>query len=183
MEDKEPTVMFPFALIICSALSFSPSVTWGLWDPWNAACQASLSFIVSQGLLKLMSIELVMPSNHLVLCHPLLLLPSIFPSIRIFSNKSALCIFGHSVGTSASASIPPMNIQDWFPLGLTDLISLQSKELSRIFSSTTVWKHQFFGFVVHKDHSVFQEFVYEGKKIYWDIISIYQCTIDQVEHI
>ena len=60
--------------------------------PWTAACQASLSFTISQSLLKLMSIELVMPSNHLILCHPLLLLPSVFPSIRVFSNESALCI-------------------------------------------------------------------------------------------
>ena len=63
-----------------------------LATPWTAACQASLSFTVSRNLLKLMSIELVMPSNHLILCHPLLLLPSIFPSIRVFSNESALHI-------------------------------------------------------------------------------------------
>ena len=60
--------------------------------PWTAACQASLSVANSQSLLKLMSIESVMPSNHLILCHPLLLLPSIFPSIRVFSNESVLCI-------------------------------------------------------------------------------------------
>ena len=63
-----------------------------LWPPWTAARQASLSFTISQSLLKLMSIELLMPSNHLILCHPLLLLTSIFPSIRVFSNESALCI-------------------------------------------------------------------------------------------
>ena len=63
-----------------------------LWPPWPAACQASLSFTTSQSLFKLMSIELMMPSNHLILCHPILLLPSIFPSIRVFSNESALCI-------------------------------------------------------------------------------------------
>ena len=60
--------------------------------PWTAACQASLSIINSRSLLKLMSIESVMPSGHLILCHPLLLLPSIFPIIRVFSNESALCI-------------------------------------------------------------------------------------------
>ena len=60
--------------------------------PWTAACQASLSITNSRGLPKLMSIESVMPSNHLIFCHPLLLLPSIFPSIRVFSNESALCI-------------------------------------------------------------------------------------------
>ena len=85
----------------------------------------------------------VMPSNHLILCHPLLL-PSIFPSIRVFSNKSALCIrWPQSIG--ASASVLPMNIQGWFPLGLTGLISLPSKGHSRVFSRTTAWKHRFFG--------------------------------------
>ena len=78
--------------------------------------------------LKLMSIELVMPSNHLILCRPLLLLPSIFPSARVFSNESVLCIKWLSIGVSASASVLPMNIQDWFPLGWTGWISLQSKD-------------------------------------------------------
>ena len=81
-----------------------------------------------------------MPSNHLVLCSPLLLLPSIFPTIRVFSSKLAL----QSGGALASASAFPMNIQGCFPLGLTGLISLQSKGLSRVFSNTTVQKHQFF---------------------------------------
>ena len=81
-----------------------------------------------------MSIESVMLSNHLILFCPLLLLPSIFPSIKVFSNESALCI-----RTSASASVPPMNIQGWFPLRLIGLISLLSKGLSRVFSSTTIW--------------------------------------------
>ena len=76
-------------------------------------------------------------------CCPLLLLPSIFPSIKVFSNESALHI---STGASASASVLPMNIQGWFPLGLTGLISLLSKGLSKVFSSNTVWKHQLFGF-------------------------------------
>ena len=95
-------------------------------------------------LLKLMSIESVMPSNHLILCHPLLLLPSIFPSIRGFSNESALCNRWPKYW-SFSFSIISMNIQGWFPLGLTGLISLQSKGLSRIISNTIVQKHQFFG--------------------------------------
>ena len=76
-----------------------------------------------------MSIELVMPSNHLILCHTLLLLPSIFPSIRVFSNDQLFASGGQSTGVSASASVLPMNIQDWFPLGLTGFIPLQSKEL------------------------------------------------------
>ena len=92
-----------------------------------------------------MSIELVMPSNHLILFCPLLLLPSIFPSIRVFLLMSQFFTSsGQSVGTSASTSVLPMNIQGWFPLGLTGLISLQSKGLSRVFSNTTVQKHQFF---------------------------------------
>ena len=111
---------------------------------WTAARQASLSFTVSWSLLKLMSIESVMPSNHLILCCPLLVLPSIFPSIRVFSNELALHIRWPSIGASASASVLLMNIQGWFPLRLTVLISLQSTGLSRVFS-TTVWKHQFFG--------------------------------------
>ena len=106
--------------------------------PSTAAHQASLSFTISQSLLKLMSIESVMSSNHLFLCLPLLILPSIFPSIGIFSNELAFCSsIGQSTGASASASVLPMNIQSWFPLGLTGLISLQSKGLSRVFSSTT----------------------------------------------
>ena len=86
----------------------------------------------------------VMPSNHLIFCHPLLLLPSIFPSIRIFPMSQFFTSGGQSIGASASASVLPMNIQDCFPLGLTGLISLQSKGLSRVFSNTTVQKHQFF---------------------------------------
>ena len=89
------------------------------------------------------SIESVMPSNHLILWRPLLLLPSNFPSIRVFSSESVPS-GGQCIGASASASVLPTNIQGSFPLGLTGLISLQSKEFSRVFSSTTVQKHQFF---------------------------------------
>ena len=119
----------------------SLSCVWLFVTPWTAARQVSLSITNSWNLLKLMSIELVMPSNCFILCHPLLLLPSIFPSIRVFSNESVLC---QSIGVSASAAVLPMNIQDWFPLGWTGWISLQSKGLSRVFSNTTVQKHQFF---------------------------------------
>ena len=83
---------------------------------WTAARQASLSITDSWSLLKLRSIESVMPSNNLILCHPLLLLPSIFPSISIFSNESVLHTWGQRIAASASASVLPMNIQDWFPL-------------------------------------------------------------------
>jgi len=113
--------------------------------PWTAACQASLSITNSWSLPKLMSIELAMPSNHLILCRPLLLLPSIFPSIRVFQMSQLFASGGQSIGVSASTSVLPMNTQDWSPLGWTRWISLQSKGLSRVFSSTTVQKHQFFG--------------------------------------
>ena len=113
--------------------------------PWTTARQASLSITNSWSLPKLRSIELVMPCNHLILCRPLLLLPSIFPNIRVFSNESALRIsIGQSIGVSVLTSVPPKNTQDWSPLGWTGWISLQSKGLSRVFSNTTVQKHQFF---------------------------------------
>ena len=109
--------------------------------PWTAACQASLSITNSQSLLQLMSIKSVMPSNHLILCRPLLLLPSILFTIRVFSNVGQFFTSGgQSIGASASASVLPMNTQDW----LTGLIFLQSKGLLRVFSNTTVQKHQFF---------------------------------------
>ena len=91
-----------------------------------------------QSLLKLMSIELVMPSNHLILCCLLFLLPSIFPSIRVFSSGLVLHTRWPKYWISALASVLPMNIQDWCPLGWTDWISLQSKGLSRVFSNPTV---------------------------------------------
>ena len=116
---------------------------WLSVTPWTAARQASLSIPISQSLRKVMFIESVMPSNHLALCYPLLL-PSIFPSIRVFSDESALHIRWPKYWVSASASVLPMNIQDWFPLGLTGLISLQSKRFSRVLSNITVQKHQFF---------------------------------------
>ena len=106
--------------------------------PWIAACQASLSITNSRSSLKLMSIESLMPSSHLILCHPLLLLPPIPPSIRVFSNESALHVRWPKYWISASASVLSINIQDWFPLGWTGWISLKSKGLSRVFSNTTV---------------------------------------------
>ena len=129
----------------CVVVVRSPSCVWLFVTPWTAAHQPPLSFTIYRSLLKLMSTETVMPSNHLILCLPLFLLPSIFPSIRVFSNEWALWIRWQSTRVSASASVLPVNIQSWFPLGLTGLISLLSKGLSRIFSNTTVQKHQFFG--------------------------------------
>ena len=111
--------------------------------PWTAARQASMSITNSQSLLKHMSIESVMPSNHLILCHLLLLPPSIFPSIRVFSNESVLCIRWPEYW-SFSFSISPSNEYSVHPLGWTGWISLLSKGLSRVFSNTTVQKCQFF---------------------------------------
>ena len=112
---------------------------------WTVANQAPLSSIIYQSLLQLMFIQLVMLSNHLFLCHSLLLLPSVFPSIRVLSSESDLHIRWPNYWNFNSASVLPMNIQSWFPLWLTYSISLLSKELSRVFSNTTVRKHQFFG--------------------------------------
>ena len=100
--------------------------------PWTAVHQASLSFTIIWSLLKFMSIELVILSNHLILCHPLLLLPSIFPGIRVISNDLALLSGGQIVGASVSATVLPMNAQGWFLLGLTYLISLQTKRLKSL---------------------------------------------------
>ena len=116
-----------------------------LQPSWSAAHQASLSFTISWSLLKFMSIKSVMLSSHLILCCPLLLLSSNFPNITVFSNVLALRIGGQSTEAPASESALSINIQGWFPLGLTGLISLLSKGLSRVFSSTTGQKHQFFG--------------------------------------
>ena len=113
-------------------------------NPWITAHQATLSITNSRTLLKLMSIESVMPSSRLIFCHPLLLSP-IPPSIRVFSVSQLFASGGQSIRVSASASVLPMNTQDWSPLGWTGWISLQSKGLSRVFSNTTVQKHQFFG--------------------------------------
>ena len=104
--------------------------------PWTATHQTFLSITNSQSLLKLMSIESMVASNHLILCCPLLLLPSIFPSIRVFSSESFFASGGQCIGVSASTSVLPMNIQDWFPLGWTGWISLQSKGLSGVFNTT-----------------------------------------------
>ena len=120
------------------------SCVWLSATPWTAPHQASLSFTISRSLLKLVSIESVVPSDHLVLCCPLLLLPLIFPSIRVFYKIGWLfASCGQSIGASASASVLLMNIQGWFPLGLTGLISLQPKRLSRIFN-ITAQKHPLF---------------------------------------
>ena len=113
--------------------------------PWTTARQASLSITNSQSLLKLMSIKLVMPSSHLILCRPLLLLPPIPPSIRVFPVSQLFTWGSQSTGVSVLASFLPKNAQGWSPLEWTGWIFLQFKGLSRVFTSTTVQKHQFFG--------------------------------------
>ena len=129
----------------CSSIQFSYRGVSIFTRPWTAAQQPSLSISNSQSLRKLMSIESVMPSKHFILCCPLLLLPSIFPSIRIFSNESVLCIkwlkcwsFSFSISPSNECSGLISFRMDWFDFH-------QSKEISRIFSNTIVQKHQFFG--------------------------------------
>ena len=112
---------------------------------WAAARQASLSITNSRSLLKLMSIKWVMPSKHLILDCPLLLLPSIFPSFRVFSNASALHIRWPKYWSFSFSLSSSNEYSGLFPSGWTGWISLQSKELSRVFSNTTVLKHQFFG--------------------------------------
>ena len=111
---------------------------------WTAALQASLSITNSLSLLKLMSIESVMPCNHLTLCHPLLLLPSIFPSSRVFSNESVLHIRWPKYW-SFSFSISPSNEYSGLISFRMDWFDLESKGFSRVFSNTAVQKHQFFG--------------------------------------
>ena len=110
--------------------------------PWTAAHQASLPFTTCQSLFKLMSIDSVVPSNHPILCRPLLLLPSIPPCIIVFSNESALCIKWPKYW---SFSFSPSNeYSRLISLGLSGLILLLSRGLSKVFSSITIWKHQFF---------------------------------------
>ena len=122
--------MIDLLLFSCSVMSDS------FETPWTAACQASLSITISQSFLKFMSIELVMPSNHLFLCHPSSSCIQSFPASKSFPMSSLFTSGDQSIGASASASVLPMNIQGWVPLGLTDLIFLLYKRLSRIFTST-----------------------------------------------
>ena len=123
---------------VCSLVPFSQLFA----TPLTAACQASLSVANSWSLLKLVSIDLVMPTNHLI--HFSSCLQS-FPASGAFQMSQFFPSGGQSIEVSASISVLPMNTQDWSPLGWTDWISLQSRGLSRVFSNTTVQKHQFFG--------------------------------------
>ena len=126
-------------LVVVQSLSH----VWLFGTPWTAALQASLSFTVSWSLLKLMFTESVMPSDHLILSHPFSSCLQSFPASGFFLVSWLFALGDQNIG--ASASFLPMNNQGWFPLGLTDLVCLLFKGLSRIFSNTTVQKHQFFG--------------------------------------
>ena len=128
-----------FTLVVVQSLSH----VWLFATPWTAATQAPMSSTVSQSLLKFMSIESVMLSSCLILCCPLLLLFQPFPASGSFPMSQFFTSGNQSI--EASASVHPVNIQSWFPLGLTNLISMLSRILSRVFSSITIWKHQFFG--------------------------------------
>ena len=113
--------------------------------PWTAACQASLSITNSRILFKFMSIESVMPSSHLILCCPLPLLPTIPPSIRVFSSESTLHMRWPKYWSFSFSIIPSKEHPRLISFRMDWLDSLQSKGLSRVFSNTTVQKHQFFG--------------------------------------
>ena len=124
----------------CSCCSVTQSCP-TLWDPSDCSMPGLPFLTLSQSLPRFMFIASVRSSSHLILWHPLLLLPSIFPSIRDFSNESSVSDDQNTVA-SASASVLPMNIQGWFPLRLIG--SILSKGLSGVFYSTTVQRHQFF---------------------------------------
>ena len=127
------------ALSLFSSIQ-SLSHVWLFAAPWTEAHQASLSFTISLSLLKLMSIESMMSSSITLYSS----CPQSFPASGSFPVSWLFTSGGQIIGASASASVLPMNIQDWFPLGWTGLMSLMSKGLSRVFFSTTVWKPQFF---------------------------------------
>ena len=120
------------------------SCVWFFGTPRTAVCLASTAITNFRSLFKLTSIKLVMPSNHLILCHPLFLLPSIFPNIRVFSNESALHIRWPKYWSFSFSICPSNDYSGLISFRLTGLISLQSKGLSRVFSSTTVQNQQFF---------------------------------------
>ena len=142
------------------------SHVWCFASPWTAACQPSLSITNSQSLLKLMAIKLVMPSTISSSVLPFSLHLQSFPASGSFPVSQLFVSGGQSTGASASALFLPMNIQDWFPLGLTGWISLQSRGLSRVFSNDTVPKHQFLVLSFHYSPTLTS--IYD----YWRIHSI-----------
>ena len=142
---KTMMVILAHSTSVCEFLEFSSVQSLSrvqlFVTPWTAAHQASLSITNSQSLLKLVSIESVMPSNHLI---PFLSYLQSFSASGSFQMSQLFTSSGRNIGVSASTSVLPINIQDWFPLGWTCWISLLSKGLSRVFSNTTVQKHKFF---------------------------------------
>ena len=138
-----PKVVYSFWCIKFSSVQSLSRVRL-LATPWITARQASLSITNSRSLLRLTSIESVMPSSHLILCHPLLLLLPLPPSIRVFSNESTLRMRWPKYWSFSFSIIPSKESQGWSPSEWTGWISLQSKGLSGVFSNTTVQKHQFF---------------------------------------
>ena len=149
---KLTTVFIQFDSNISSSVQSLSRVRLLFATPWIAAHQASLFITVSQSSLRLASIESVMPSSHLILSHPAISssvipfssCPQSLPGSESFPRSQLFTWGGQSTGVSALASFLPKNTQDWSPLGWIGWISLQSKELSRVFSNTTVQKHQFF---------------------------------------
>ena len=137
---KDPSLM----CLTCVVAQWLSHV-WLFATPWIAAHQASMSFTISWTLLKVMSIDSVMLSKHLILCCPFSSCSQFFPVSGSFPVSWLFESGGQCIGASASASVLSMNIQDWFLLGLTSLISLLFKGLSRVFSSTKVRKLRFFG--------------------------------------
>ena len=135
----------PVANVFMFSSVQSLSRVWLFVTPWAAAHQASLSITNSRSLFKHLSIESVIPSNHLILLIPFSSCLQSFPESGFFQMNQLFASGGQSIEVSASTSVLPMNTQDWSPLGWTGWISLQSKGLSRVFSNTTVHKHQFFG--------------------------------------
>ena len=133
-------------MLFCSVKLLSSLRLFVIW--WTAAHQASLFITNSWRILKLMSITSVMPSNHLIFCCPFLLLPSIFPSIKVFSSESVLCFRWPKYWSFSFNTSPSVNIQNWFPLGWAGWIFLQSEGLSTVFSNTTVQKHWFLGALI-----------------------------------
>ena len=126
-------------IYVISSVQFNRSVVFNSLQPHGLQhARASRSITNSQSLLRLMSIELVMPSNHLIFCRPFSSCLQSFPASGSFPMSPFFTSGGQSIGVSASASVLPMNIQGWFPLGWTGWISLQSKKLSRVFPNTTV---------------------------------------------
>ena len=144
-------LLFHWFTCCCCSVTHSWLV---LCNPMDSACQATMSFTISWSLIKLMSTESVMPSNHLGLCHPLLLLPPIFPASGSFPVSRLFAADDQSIRAWPAASVLPVNTQDWSPLGLTGLISLQTKGLSSVFNTSlkaSILHHSAF-FMVQLSH-------------------------------